>query len=139
MKERLMIGSVSSRCSGMSPRSPPERLSVGKHGLISEQRLDTEPRLMREDKKIALHCEKSNGFRQSFNCFTLRRRYFQWFFPYFFLCTWFTIPHISFGFMTFMHSVEVLCARSPLVNMVHYMYLTESWHFLVLLLKAGEL
>ena len=84
MKARLMIGSVSSRCSGMSPRSSPERLSVGKHGLISEQRLDTEPRLMREDKKIALHCEKSNGFRQSFNCFTLRRRYFQWFFPYFF-------------------------------------------------------
>ena len=138
MKERLMIGSVSSRCLGMSPRSPPERLSVGKHGLISEQRLDTEPRLMREDKKIALHCERamvSVNLSIVLHCEEdISSGSFHIFFSLHLVHN-----HISFGFMTFMHSVEVLYARSPLVNMVHYMYLTESWHFLVLLLKAGEL
>ena len=46
-----MVDSVSSRCSGMSPRSPPESLSGGEHGLIPKQRLDTEPKEMGKSKK----------------------------------------------------------------------------------------
>ena len=38
----ISLGSVSSRCLGMRPCSPPERLSGGERGLIPEQRLDTE-------------------------------------------------------------------------------------------------
>ena len=46
-----MVDSVSSRCSGMSPRSPPESLSGGEHGLIPKQRLDTEPKEMGKSEK----------------------------------------------------------------------------------------
>ena len=46
-----MVGSVSSRCSGMSPCSPPVFSSGGEHGLIPEQRLDTEPKKMVVDEK----------------------------------------------------------------------------------------
>ena len=40
VKEDVLLGSVSSRCSRMSPRSP--------RGLIPEQRLDTEPNVLSE-------------------------------------------------------------------------------------------
>ena len=43
-----VLGSVSSRRLGMSPRSLPPPLPPKEHGLIPEQRLDTEPKDVHE-------------------------------------------------------------------------------------------